>query len=255
MGIAIFSDLDGTLLDGRTYSFEAARPALARLAALGVPLILSSSKTRREIEVWRERLANRDPFIVENGGAAFLPRAAEYDVIEFGDRYTDLVDALESAARETGCAVRGFHDLDTHAISELTGLAPDDAERARAREYDEPFEILDAEPECRDRLLAAIEARGKRWTKGRFYHITGNNDKGRALRALAEIYRKHDARLRTIGIGDAWNDVPLLRETDVAIVMPSPEADGICEAVPGARVAPEPGPAGWNAAVLGLLRG
>ena len=223
------------------------------MAALEIPLILSSSKTRSEIEVWRERLANRDPFIAENGAAVFVPRGAEYEVVEFGDRYADLVAALQSAAAETGCEVRGFHDLDTRAVSELTGLAPGDAERARAREYDEPFEILDPLPAARDRLLAAIEARGKRWTKGRFYHITGNNDKGRAVRAVKSIYWDHGQDTRTVGIGDAWNDVELLREVDIAIVMPSPEAAAILDAVPGARLAPQPGPSGWNAALLDLL--
>jgi len=250
LGILIFSDLDGTLLDAKTYSFDAARPALDRLAELGVPLVLTSSKTRREIEVWRERLGNRDPFIAENGAAAFVPRGGGYRTIEFGDPYAELVTALDAAAEESGCRVRGFHHLDARGVSEISGLALDDAERARAREYDEPFEILDPAPERRDRLLAAIEARGKRWTKGRFYHITGNNDKGRAVRAVKAIYQGRDPELRTVGIGDAWNDVPMFRETDVAIVMPSTEAEGIRQAVTGARLAPQPGPAGWGAAVL-----
>jgi len=45
-----FSDLDGTLLDARTYSFDAALPALGILRARRVPLVVCSSKTRTEIE-------------------------------------------------------------------------------------------------------------------------------------------------------------------------------------------------------------
>ena len=43
---AIFSDLDGTLLDHDTYGYEPARPALALLGRKNIPLILCSSKTR-----------------------------------------------------------------------------------------------------------------------------------------------------------------------------------------------------------------
>lgn len=246
MAIVIFSDLDGTLLDARTYSFEAARPALERIRQLRIQLILSSSKTRAEMEAWRERLDNHDPFIVENGGAIVMPA----ETIVFGDPYAELVESLRAAAAESGCAVRGFNELDDREVSEICGFPMDDARRARSREYDEPFEILDRSRERIAALLRAIEARGKRWTRGgRFYHITGNNDKGRAVRTLAARY----PGARTVGIGDAWNDVPLLREVDIPIVLPSVDVERMRAAVPGARVAPAPGPEGWNTALLELI--
>ena len=50
----LFTDLDGTLLDGRTYSFEKAKPALEAIQRLRIPLVFVSSKTRGEIEVYRK---------------------------------------------------------------------------------------------------------------------------------------------------------------------------------------------------------
>ena len=58
--LVLFSDLDGTLLDAQTYSFEAAREALEVLHERDVPLVLVSSKTRLEIEPIRVRLKNRE---------------------------------------------------------------------------------------------------------------------------------------------------------------------------------------------------
>jgi mannosyl-3-phosphoglycerate phosphatase len=247
LAIVIFSDLDGTLLDARTYSFEPARPALARIRRLQIPLILVSSKTRAEMEAWRELLDNHDPFIVENGGKIVLPQG---DTIAFGDPYPELVEALRAAAAESGCRVRGFHELDDSAVAGICGLPLDHARRARQREFDEPFEILDRSKDRIAALLAAIEARGKRWTRGgRFYHITGNNDKGLAVRTLAARY----PGAKSIGIGDAWNDVPMLLAVDVPIVLPSADTERMRSAVPGAMVAPAPGPEGWNAALLELL--
>jgi len=71
----IFTDLDGTLLDRETYTFEPALPALRILQEKGIPLILSSSKTRAEIELYRKRLENDHPFVSENGGQCSFPRA------------------------------------------------------------------------------------------------------------------------------------------------------------------------------------
>lgn len=72
-GIIIFTDLDGTLLDRQTYSWDAARPALGLIKERSIPLALCSSKTRAEIEVIRKELDNPDPFICENGGGNLYP--------------------------------------------------------------------------------------------------------------------------------------------------------------------------------------
>ena len=47
--LLVFTDLDGTLLDHDSYSFEPARPALARLRSAGVPVIPTTSKTLAEV--------------------------------------------------------------------------------------------------------------------------------------------------------------------------------------------------------------
>ena len=46
----VFSDLDGTLLDHDSYSFEAAKPALAALVERAIPVVPSTSKTLVELE-------------------------------------------------------------------------------------------------------------------------------------------------------------------------------------------------------------
>jgi len=70
----IFTDLDGTLLDAETYSWQEAGEALDLCRRHRVPVILASSKTRAEIEILRDRMMLSDPFISENGGGIFLPR-------------------------------------------------------------------------------------------------------------------------------------------------------------------------------------
>ena len=73
MKTIIFTDLDGTLLDDASKSHTPAVPAIRLVEERGIPLIFCSSKTRAEIEYYREKIGNRHPFIVENGGAIFIP--------------------------------------------------------------------------------------------------------------------------------------------------------------------------------------
>ena len=67
-----------------------------------------------------------------------------------------------------------------------------------------------------------------------------------------------EPRGRTVGLGDAANDRPMLEAVDRPILMP--RRDGsfdreLTAALPGAERAPGPGPAGWAAAILAVLSG
>ncbi len=262
--LVIFSDLDGTLLDSETYSHDAAHPALQAMRNAAVPLILCSSKTRAEIESWRVQLNNREPFIAENGGALYVPRGYfpfdlhapvyrdGYAVIEFGDPYPTLVATLRAASEESGCRVVGFHQMTVGEISARSGIPIEHAALARQREYDEPFQILGSGGES---LLACIVKRGKRWTRGgRFHHILGANDKSLCVLLLAHFFQRAFGELTTVGLGDAMNDAGFLNVVDLPIVIKSKASSDVARSVRRAQVSDHPGPAGWNQAVLGILR-
>ncbi|MBL8178426.1 MAG: HAD-IIB family hydrolase [Bryobacterales bacterium] len=245
----VFSDMDGTILDHDTYSFEPARPALARLREVQIPVIFTTSKTRAETEYWRHAMDCPHPFIVENGGAAFIPSNHGYRIIEWGTPYSALVAALQRAAQASGCPVRGFASMTVAQVAEACALPLDMAAMAARREYDEPFQVLD--PSRTPALAAAIAAEGLRTTQGgRFWHITGANDKGLAVQALQ---RHYPSPVRSIGLGDGLNDVPLLLACDIAVIIRSPQSDAIQQRVPHGAVTQHPGPAGWNEAILSLF--
>ena len=125
----IFTDLDGTLLDKETYSFELARPALQMIKQKGIPLVLSSSKTRTEIELYRKELENAHPFVSENGGAVFVPKGylsfsfpydrvlGEYFVLELGTFYPIILEILDWLERG-----RNFLMQDSNVFSYCTNI-------------------------------------------------------------------------------------------------------------------------------------
>ena len=86
----IFTDLDGTLLDHRTYTYEPALKALSVIKSHQIPLILTSSKTKAEIEKLQSSLTLKDPFIFENGSGVFYNN----QVVSFGMHLNQIHDKI-----------------------------------------------------------------------------------------------------------------------------------------------------------------
>jgi mannosyl-3-phosphoglycerate phosphatase len=119
----VFTDLDGTLLDHDSYSFEAARPALELLAARGVPVILASSKTEAEMRPIAEAIGISHPMIVENG-AGLAGLNAEDPVIDrdLPSPYSRLRSFLREIPKDLSACFEGFGDWDVERVASETGL-------------------------------------------------------------------------------------------------------------------------------------
>lgn len=264
--VVVFSDLDGTLLDHDTYGFEAARPALDLLRGKIIPLILCSSKTRAEMEGYQKLLGIADPFIVENGAAVYIPQgrldlegqnfreADGFQIVEWGRPYAYLVEALREIREETALHLIGFSEMSVEEVGRYAGLDPAQAEQAKKRDYSEPF-IMVGQSAALDLLDRSVKRRRLQVVKGgRFYQLTGENDKGRAVRWLTSRYRKKNPNLVSIGLGDSPNDLPLLENVDIPVLVKKPggrhEAWRTEKEVYYTRGI---GPEGWNEALLTLL--
>ncbi|TKS59493.1 MAG: mannosyl-3-phosphoglycerate phosphatase [Nitrospira sp.] len=268
----VFTDLDGTLLDGTSYSFDAAREAMAELRAHEIPLVLVSSKTRAEIEPIRLQLQNDHPFIVENGGGIFIPKGyfdgpvegatvrGEYEVVELGIPYARLRASLKEIQHALGIPLRGLGDMTELEIAQRTGLSKAEAVLAKQREYDEPF-IIDGPLFQIEDVRRESAEHGLRCTSGGlFHHLTGEHDKGQACRLLIDCYRHRSTamgeRVITVAVGDSANDLSMLLAVDRPILVQKPNGSYDPEVrVPNIILAPSTGPVGWNKAVLEILAG
>lgn len=266
----IFTDLDGTLLDYHTYSCAAALPALELIKQKNIPLIICSSKTRVEIERWREELNNPHPFVSENGGGIFIPHTyfAEpdlnalsqgtqhtdtYTVLALGTPYASLRQALKEF-RKDGFKIRGFGDMDAAEVAQITELSREEATLAKRRDFDEPF--VSSEGGARlQALLAAIKDKGLYCIAGgRLFHLTGDNDKGRAIEILMELYRKKFGEIITVALGDSPNDFPMLEHVDHPILVKNHRGEYDTRiALPNLIKADGIGPEGWNKGVLSVI--
>ncbi len=224
----IFADIDGTVID-EDNSFQETKPIIRQLLDCGAVLVFCSSKTKAEVEFYQKELGVTDPFIVENGGAIFIPRGYfsfpisdskrtfEYDVLELGLPYLVVREKLSRACDESGVVAIGFGDMSADRIASNSRLALPLAVLAKKRKYDEPFLVAKRD---RKRIEEAVIAQGLTFSSGgKYFHVGGNTDKGKATNILKQLFERKFGSIITYGVSDSENDLPMLNTVHVPMLV------------------------------------
>lgn len=218
--LVVITDLDGSLLDHHTYSWQPAAPWLDKLKANGIPVVFCSSKTAAEILLLQESMGfAKSPFIAENGAVVQLDGDGAKKVIE--KDYAAVRAAMVRLRAEKGYKFFGFGDVDEKLVAEWTGLSPQGAELAKRREASEAFIWRESDDRLRE-FTDALAADSLAVTQGgRFYHVmSAGSSKGAAVKRLLTHYRQRDGRhWQSIGLGDGPNDISLLEAVDYAVII------------------------------------
>lgn len=276
----IFTDLANSLIDDRaTTRSETVQEVLQKCEAAKIPIIPVSVKTKREQVVILRELGLRIPFVVENGGAIYIPidyfqRAEinyhrvedDYYVIEIGKQNHDEQNmvkmALEKAAEKTGVSIEILSEMNLGRIMYLTGLSNEQAVRAKQfRKYSEPFMMVpDPDDDALREFRTIIDNSDMRLEHGgQFWTITRKKTtKEAAVKILLGLFRQEfGERVISIGIGDAQNDVSLLRTVNIPVVVFDHKTGranrSLVGLFPDARLATA-GPNGWADEVNRIFR-
>jgi mannosyl-3-phosphoglycerate phosphatase len=275
----VFSDIDGTLIDIFTRNYGNSKELVKKLEESSIPVVLCSSKTWAEQDVIRKDLGlEGEPFIIENGGAVIIPdgyfegdgrtdddlkhhgviRVVDgYRVIELGRSSAEIRKVLQDVRRKTGTAFKGASDVSIEELAKIAGMTHDEAERMSKRKYGET--ILEIDKTEKVKFEQVLSEEGLQVIHGgRYFDVSAGNDKGKAVRILMDLYRKKlgDDTL-FIGIGDSPNDVPMLKLTDVAILVQ--KHDGTWTEVENNIITTRVvkvegiGPAGWENAFATII--
>ncbi|MGJ8646938.1 MAG: HAD-IIB family hydrolase [Marinomonas colpomeniae] len=232
--LLVFSDLDGTLLDHHTYSFEPALVALQSLKTLSIPCVINTSKTFHELISLRKELNHQDPFIVENGSAVYIPKhlslvidetledCGDYWLKAFGPKRDKLIE-LTNDQKDYYTFTR-FSDMTYQDLMSVTGLDEANAKMAMQREFTEPMLWTDSNlalSKLREHM-AQFDIQIQKG--GRFSHLMGKHcDKANAMLWLTEVYAsQNDEKLITMALGDGENDIGMLSKADIPVVIRSP---------------------------------
>lgn len=263
----IFSDLDGTLLDHNTYEYTDAQAALKFIIDKNIPLILTSSKTKVEMQGYQKKMGIEEfPFIVENGSAIYIKKnnlainsdketIGEYDCYCLGKTYSQIVEILNKISNDRNYNICGFHNTEKSEIIERTQLSSEAVTLAMNREYSVPLFYDDTAKEI---LMDEIEKYELQILYGgRFMHLLGKTDKGKAMNLVKSGYvnRFKSETIETIGIGDTLNDVAMLINADYKILVK--RYDGKYDTrvqIDNLIYSPYIGPKGWNHSILKILR-
>ncbi len=246
--IVVFTDLDGTLLDHDSYSFEPARPALRLLAERGIPLILASSKTEAEMRPIAEAIGIDHPMIVENGaGIANLPGHEA----EAANHYESLRAFLHDLPEDLTGLFSGLGDWSDEEVARKTGLPLSAARLARQRRFSEPG-LFSGDARQKAAFTRLVETAGYRAVQGgRFLTLMPDTSKAERMATIVAHYRQvSDEDVHSIALGDAPNDLAMLEAADIGVIIanPSHEALPVTERERRGFIlrSPKAGPAGWN---------
>lgn len=226
----IFTDLDGTFLNHDDYSFEASKEALKKIKEQNIPLIFTTSKTKSEVIKLQKKVGIKEPFIVENGAALFIPKdyqglnfddlaeEGDYKVVIFGKKYQQIVSFYAKYKDEFG--MNGFSDMSVEQICNLTNLDKTKVKLSLKREFTEPF-LLEDQSKLSNLNKLASTYNIKITQGGRFYHLMGDKqDKGVAVKRTVQLFEKfYSQKAISIALGDGPNDIVMFQNVDIPIVI------------------------------------
>ncbi|MCG6659389.1 HAD-IIB family hydrolase [Halomonas campisalis] len=255
----LFTDLDGSLLDPHCPDGSPARPWLARLKQHGVPVIPVTCRTRSELAPLRLALGLADtPFIAENGAVVGLPPAwchARLDrrpgpdglvVKTLGVDIGFIRKRLSVWRQRLGADFTLMSEIALEELSVVAGLEEGEARLARMREGSEPL-LWHGDDAQLEALREGLAGDGLSLLRGeRFWHVTGQADKGRAVDWLLSRFEAlRGRRPHTLALGDGPNDVGMLEAVDQAVVIRNRHGLTVEPAQPALYRTVATGAAGW----------
>jgi mannosyl-3-phosphoglycerate phosphatase family protein len=266
----LISNLEGTLLDGETPARLEALHALRELHEREIPVVLCTSRTFEQTVVIREQLGIAGPFIVENGGAIYFPRGyfaltdvqserkGDYQRISLGLPYAQTTLYLALLKKLVPGPIKGFSDMSLEEIAREGGLSPEEAARARQREFDEPFKIAKDTKAVLERLERTVKGSALSVSCGpRFFHLGCGSDPVRAVALLRKLYQDCYGPVTLAGVGNHPSDLPMLSAVDTPLIVASSggrPGSELSQRLPKASKTRKSGSAGWNEVVSGMLK-
>jgi len=238
--LILFSDIDGTITNRSTHSFEGSDKWIKLIIENKIPVIFVSSKTFLEIRHIQHELRISQPFIFENGSAIAFPNwynlekntdfsyetSEDFNIIplipgEFNIKIcTEIISELYKNKFIT------ISEGDFNQLMVITGLSEAELDYARHRKFSETYIFDPAATIFIDQINRALTSVNAFAVKGsRFITVTHKYaSKGFAISRFLQILKslnptEQQQTINTISIGDAPNDFSMLKETDISFYL------------------------------------
>jgi predicted mannosyl-3-phosphoglycerate phosphatase (HAD superfamily) len=249
--MAVFTAVDGTLLDSRTFEAGESRTTIARLLAADIPVIPMSVMTLDELSPIAAELGLQTAMVIEGGGAIARWKDGAWEVEPCGPPAETFLGVILKIEDLSGARLSVYSVMEESEAAKVSGRSGDMLLASTRRRFSEPFLI---ESGNLGKIRRAAEEIGFSVRRGRrFFHLCRECDEGEPFSRLREELRCDV----TIAVGGSLVDAEFLTRADLSIVVPA--SDGGIDAellakVPTARIASSPAPAGWSPAVEEAVR-
>ena len=214
----IFTDLDGTLLHRDTFKFEEIKDYLKQLISKGIIIIPNSSKTEKEIVEFNNELGSNLPYIAENGavinGLNLLNPNLPKELILSRDE-NNLTKIFEKSVPDNlQNKCKWLSDMDKKKQSFIFGLKDEKLKMALDRKYTIPF-VFEGNKNEKKELYKIVKKKGLALQEGgRVINLTDKVNKAKALQVFVRFFKKKNQNVKTIAVGDNYNDLDMLKTSD-----------------------------------------
>ena len=216
--ILIFTDLDGSLLDRDTFKFDEIKHYLKKLLSKGIFIIPNTSKTEKEILEFNNELGSSLPFISENGASikgldllnSNLPK--ELILSREKDILINIFEKSVPVNLQNKC--QWLSKMDKKKQSLIFGLKDERLNMALDRKYTIPF-VFEGNKGEKNELYKIVKNKGLALQEGgRVINLTDKVNKAKALQVFVRFFKKNNKRVKTIAVGDNYNDLDMLKTSD-----------------------------------------
>ncbi len=217
--VLIFTDLDGSLLHRDTFKFDDIKEFLRQLISKGIVIIPNTSKTDKEILEFIYELGISLPYICENGAAingldllnANLPRE-----LILSREKDDLLNIFKNKVPinlQNKC--KWLSEMDKKKQSLIFGLENKKLKNALDRKYTVPLRFYGTKNEKKE-ISEIIKKEGLYFQEGgRVINLTDRTNKAKALQVFVRFFKKYQKNVKTIAVGDNYNDLDMLKTSDL----------------------------------------
>jgi len=252
--IVIFTDLDGTLLHNETFKFENIRQYINNLISKNISIITNSSKTKTEIINFCHELEEELPFIVENGAAIYNMNLVNSDfpekIILSRDKEEILNLFFKKIPKEFISKCKFVLKLKKDEQLEIFGLSEKQLSYASDREFSVPFIFKGNKVEKNNLFRLASDMGLTMQEGGRVINLSDNVSKSFAMKKVSRIFEKTEKQeLKIIGIGDNFNDLDMLKSSDIACLVFNEKFKLDTLNINNCLVSKKPAPEGWEEVV------
>ena len=217
--VAIFTDLDGSLLHRDTFKFDLIKDYILSLVDRGIIIIPNSSKTEKEIEKFNKELGVKLPYISENGSSIKglnLINANFPDKIILSREKEELIKIFNDKVPEQlkdKCIQ--ISKISKKEQEKIFGQKDDKLKDALNRKYTSPF-LFNGDKNEQNKLSKILSSNSLTLQEGgRVINLCDNINKVKSMNKVIKILKKTEDKIVSIAVGDNYNDLDMLKNCDV----------------------------------------